>query len=244
MLFRRLAPLPAVLVGLSLLAQSPSAEAAFSLKLTSGAQTVTITDGDNVGPDVDGAPAANQIQYDNTNFNFFDVSITVTTNSPGATILDQNGNPVLAGRVRDVTLTTRYFGMGSGTLTFDVSSDGFNLGPAGSGIGLESRFGGDILTGNGSNATFTSSVNGTTTPVLTLVAPNPTTIVTSAAATIPSNPFTISNQMVLNLVQGGQANLTGTSTVAVPAPAGIVLALTGLPVLGLSRWIRRRKQPT
>jgi hypothetical protein len=152
MILRRLVPLPAVLVGLALLAHAPSAQAAFSLTLTSGANTVTITDGDIVGPDIDEAAAAKQIQYNNTNFNFFDVSITVTTNSPGAVILDQNGNPVLAGRVRDVTLTTRYFGMGSGTLTFDVTSDGFNLGPAGSQSVLESRFGGDILTGNGSNA--------------------------------------------------------------------------------------------
>jgi len=32
------------------------------------------------------------------------------------------------------------------------------------------------------------------------------------------------------------------SQVAVPAPAGVVLALTGLPVLGLGRWLRRRQQ--
>jgi hypothetical protein len=227
-------------MGLSLLASSPSAEAAFSLKLTSGATNLTVNDGDAN----DSALAAGVIQYDNNNFNNFQVSVTIRTNSPGAVILDQNGNAVLAGQVRDVTLTTRHIGMGLGTIQFDVVSDGFNLGPAGSGSGMESRFGGDLLTGTGSSASFVSTVGATSTPVLTLTAPNPNTIATTVPITIPSNPFSITNRMVLNLVSLGTANLTGTTTVAVPAPGGLVLALTGLPLLGLSRWIRRRKQST
>ena len=36
------------------------------------------------------------------------------------------------------------------------------------------------------------------------------------------------------------SNILMGNTTLVPAPAGLVLALTGLPVLGLGRWLRRR----
>jgi len=40
----------------------------------------------------------------------------------------------------------------------------------------------------------------------------------------------------------GAANFTVTTLAPVPAPAGLVLALTGLPMLGIGGWIRRCRQ--
>ena len=52
--------------------------------------------------------------------------------------------------------------------------------------------------------------------------------------------FTISNVVI---PAGGSLQLTGTATVtsAVPAPAGLVLAVAGMPVFGLGAWVRRRR---
>jgi len=38
------------------------------------------------------------------------------------------------------------------------------------------------------------------------------------------------------------ANVSASSVASVPAPAGLVLALSGLPVLGIGTWLRRRRQ--
>jgi len=68
------------------------------------------------------------------------------------------------------------------------------------------------------------------------------TVVKGTTASIPfalSNEFHIAN---LSIGVGAQLSLTGSTTLAaVPAPAGIVLALTGLPCLGIGTWFRRRK---
>jgi hypothetical protein len=55
-----------------------------------------------------------------------------------------------------------------------------------------------------------------------------------------SSPYTLTNVTTLNLSQGGMLQSTGTTTVATPAPAGALLALTGVPFLGLG-LLRRRK---
>jgi len=38
------------------------------------------------------------------------------------------------------------------------------------------------------------------------------------------------------------ANVSGSTVASVPAPAALVLALTGAPVLGVGTWLRRRRQ--
>jgi hypothetical protein len=42
---------------------------------------------------------------------------------------------------------------------------------------------------------------------------------------------------------GGTIGFTTSTAAALPAPAGIVLALSGAPLLGLGHWLRRRRQP-
>jgi hypothetical protein len=38
------------------------------------------------------------------------------------------------------------------------------------------------------------------------------------------------------------ANVSASTVATAPAPAGLVLALTGVPVLGIGSWLRRRRQ--
>jgi len=67
---------------------------------------------------------------------------------------------------------------------------------------------------------------------------------TVAAATTATIPFALSNEFhvsSLTLGAGAQYTLTGTTTLAVPEPATMVAALTGLPLLGIGAWARRRK---
>jgi len=68
---------------------------------------------------------------------------------------------------------------------------------------------------------------------------------TATTATSATPLYSLSNQLDLSgitLGSGAQLNLTGTTTLsAVPAPGGVVLALTGLPFLGLGNWLRRRR---
>jgi len=62
---------------------------------------------------------------------------------------------------------------------------------------------------------------------------------------LSTTPFSLSNEFrVIGLTIGGgeSLQLTGTTKlVNVPAPAGLVLALAGLPILGAGHWLRRRK---
>jgi len=60
-------------------------------------------------------------------------------------------------------------------------------------------------------------------------------------------PFSITDVLTFNFKMdagSGQAtaNVSGSTVASVPAPAGIVLALTGLPFLGIGAWLRRRRQ--
>jgi len=45
-----------------------------------------------------------------------------------------------------------------------------------------------------------------------------------------------------SVIDGGAVNFASFAPTAAPAPAGIVLALSGLPCLGIGHWLRRRRQ--
>ncbi len=60
--------------------------------------------------------------------------------------------------------------------------------------------------------------------------------------------YSLSNAGAYEMTAGTSINIVGSSTTAtspnppaMPAPAGLVLALTGAPVLGLGYWLRRRR---
>jgi len=68
-----------------------------------------------------------------------------------------------------------------------------------------------------------------------------------AISIVPGSvPFTMTTKYVFTVTttgtNTGDFNVSGSLTAAVPVPAGLVLALTGLPTLGLGAWLRRRRQ--
>jgi len=71
---------------------------------------------------------------------------------------------------------------------------------------------------------------------------------TSVNPSVPGGvPFSMTSSILYDVTltgAGGQHSFNSSFnlTAAVPAPAGVVLALTGLPVLGIGGWIRRRRQ--
>lgn len=86
--------------------------------------------------------------------------------------------------------------------------------------------------------TFTSSLNGTTTTPLTATAPS--TQITSTPATPASNPYDVSNLIVIHqLATGDTDNISATTNVyATPEPATFAMALSALPLVALA--LRRR----
>ena len=80
-----------------------------------------------------------------------------------------------------------------------------------------------------------------------LQGPNSTTGDYLASGTSPGgiggNPFAMSNKLTITFSGKGSLNSDGTTTAfAAPEPASMALWLTGLPVLGLSRFWRRRQR--
>jgi len=63
-------------------------------------------------------------------------------------------------------------------------------------------------------------------------------IVPSATPFSLTNIVTFTGQSTVNEIVGG----SWTTTAAVPAPAGLLLALVGIPTLGIGAWFRRRPQ--
>jgi hypothetical protein len=94
----------------------------------------------------------------------------------------------------------------------------------------------------GGKVTTTHSLNG-----VALIGPQVLTGVGSIDNTVVASPgggatFAMSNDSFLHLTGiASSAQFTVTTQVSpVPAPAGLVLALTGMPVLAFGGWVRRR----
>jgi hypothetical protein len=55
-------------------------------------------------------------------------------------------------------------------------------------------------------------------------------------------PYALGGELNISLAAGASLNtVSGKTEVIAPAPAGLLLALTGAPVLGVGAWIRRRR---
>lgn len=162
--------------------------------------------------------------------NFANVTLTVTTNSPGN---------LVRGQLQDIQLDTRNTSATADTITVTVSSDGFTLpGSPGSHVQLKSDL---ASSGNDGTGTFTSSIDGTPTPLLTLTGNGD---VFNSIGEIRGTTYTMTNTMTETLSGGQTGQLTGTSTVtAAPEPTTLAAALIGLglPLAGTVRRMRRRR---
>ena len=138
----------------------------------------------------------------------------------------------------------------SGALTIEYSRNGYTAPLPGLNV-LTSNVSGTFAAGSTGSVTLTQGYGGTnllytnTVPVLhgTFATPN------SYSSNISQNiisvtPYSFTSTVVLNFAGSGQFLGDGTISLAppsgVPVPAGLVLALTGLPALGLFSRLRRR----
>jgi hypothetical protein len=181
----------------------------------------------------------------------FKVVFFGTTANPGSL----GGSSNLMTSTTEVTNTT-----GSPhTLNINVTEQDYTFpGTSGSTLSMTSHIGGTVTTGGpsqtltfqsfadnlnrdfGTDATTTST--GKQTPDVTgSMASSYKNDATPATFSRTSTLYSVTVTNALALVAGGDLNYGSTTTLAAtPAPAGLVLALTGLPALGIGGWLRRR----
>jgi len=252
--FKLLPQAAVLLAGAVLLATPPPAQASFQLRATSydASGNLVSSQIQNSG----GGPGSAQV----ASFSLSDFSVTIVTNI-------SNTGPGFSSHSSTVNLTYNGpAGATSHTLLVEVLGDSYTNPTAGtlsviSSNGSPSTSGllannvqmtSGVINGNvalGANATLATtplgSQLGMTTGVGTMgsassvLVPNPA----SGSPFAIANPFTFYQTYTFGLFQtsGQSGSLTaGSTVVATPAPAGLVLALSGLPVLGGAGWLRRR----
>jgi len=104
-----------------------------------------------------------------------------------------------------------------------------------------------INPGGSATPTTSASASVTGTGFTNTTAPlvfNPGTV---SAIVNSSTPFTLTEKLVYTFTVSGNPVIASggsstTLTATVPVPAGVVLALSGLPVLGAGAWLRRRRK--
>jgi len=138
------------------------------------------------------------------------------------------------------------------TLAVYVSQTNYTL-PTGAKLNVESGLGGSVITGTvGLAGIFQAYAdknnallgNSFTTGSQTAIQSG-TTLQTGSAFGVFNRdvtPFSLTTVTTLNLSGGALVNFADHENVTpAPAPAGLALALTALPCLGIGSWLRRRK---
>jgi hypothetical protein len=245
--FRNSLPFVALLVGASMLGAPTQARAAFSVEV--------LVDG-NVQSGV--TVLSNIYSYTGS---LFSVSGSLLES-------DINGALITVGDNAQVTTT---FSSGTHTIQILATYQGFTI-PNTTPVTLTSSTAGGTLGGNNTgtmtvgaqyygvlsstNGQFVLPTGSNNTPVMTgngsvagvNTAPLPFTPSTSAASVASATPFSLTSDMMYTVAASGDINgdtigvSVSTSANAVPAPPGLVLALSSLPCLGLGQWLRRRKK--
>lgn len=185
--------------------------------------------------------ATNTVSATNGTYGDFTITgLSYIANRPGGTI----------GRVSGGTIDVS--GTGAHTLTIEVSATDFTK-PSGPGGFLGNAVGGTLVSGANITGDATGYVDRGNSIFGTGDVATPTA--TFDSSTSPSGSFSADTHVggfnlsipysltqVLDFKTQGSTEFNATSnvTVAVPAPGALVLALTGLPFVGLGWWRRRR----
>jgi len=223
----------AALVGAAILGAPTQAQAAFKMTLSDSDGNSFVVNDNNIplGTALDLDPTSGQIIFTGA-LGAFNIQISVgTSNAPGTPSLAQL-------TINNTSISSLGFA-GDKTVTVTLSDTGFTS-PTGL-TTMESQLSTTQLPAN-SNVTFQSFLNGNPGTLLNLNTVGGTRI--GNAVNITSTPFTLANTTTYTVHGQGvgttlTVQTTGLTAVAVPAPAGLVLALTGLPVAGFG-WLRRR----
>lgn len=241
----------AVVVAAALFCTHSSAEAGFQATFRAGAAEKTVVDG-GVG-DADGI-VNNEINVSSLVVGSYTFTSTLqTTNTPGGGTISfvESG-------------TNRIQGTGATTVEVVASANGFTSPTSPPPLEANSGMTGQFLSATtpGNQGTFSyNAYYDTTNTLATNDAGTGIGNGTSAIITHPSPGNNASNDteifsnsttpFTLTLVLRAQFHTaTGTNSVdldgtlsvqPIPAPAGLILALSGMPVLGLGAWLRRRR---
>jgi hypothetical protein len=229
--FRNLTPLVvAALVGAAILGAPSRADAGFTLTLSDGTTTKTVTDGG--AGDLD--TTSGQIIFSGS-IGSFNIDLSVgTSNSESGAIPAQL-------TINNTTISSLGF-TGTKQLTITLADTNFSAPAAGWTSILSSQLSTTQVPTN-SAVTFQSFINGTGGSLLSLS--NVGGVTGADQMTIPSDPYTLANVTTYTVVGQGlgtsvTVQTTGlTQVTPVPAPSGVVLALTALPCLGVGGWLRR-----
>jgi len=226
------------MIGAVVLGAPSQANAAFTLSVQQdgGAITQVATGAD-----------FSALSYTNT-FGDFRITLLGVSSDNGAALSD------LLGAVTSIQNTSG----ATHTLRILASQTNYTL-PGGSPLNVESGLGGSLIVGTtlGLNGVFQAYADknnnllglGDYTNGPQSAAQAGTTFDTGSAsglfARIAGSPYSLSSVVTLTIGGGGTVNYSNhvnvTPTATTPAPAGVVLALTGLPCLGFGTWLRRRK---
>jgi len=220
-----------------------SAKAAFVMTITvldANTNTViaseTINDNNTpAGTATDLSPAVGRIIFDGSIGGFDIQTSTGTSNAPGTPTLAQL-------TINNLSIDSDGLAVGDNrTVVITLSDTGFTS-PLGAAT-VESQLSTTQLP-TGTTVDFVSQLNGVDLSPLGLGTVGGTRV--TDQVTIGTNPFTLANVTTFTVLgQGLNTGLTiqttGLTAVAVPAPAGLLLALTGLPALGFGYMLRRRK---
>ena len=239
--FRKLAALALVAWG-GFWATPPPARADFELTLSeagSSVSSLTLSDTSQGTPGV--------IQYSGNFGNFWLQFTFATSNSPGTAA----GNGIVT--IANTNLTNK--DSVAHTLTISVSSTGF-ITP---GIDQLYSTASGSITRYSASGDFTSYVDRNNTLFGTSDIAAPTLSFSGAALTnnasfsgtsisdnfsVGNNAYSITNVSDYTLAGGGSLTLSGgNSETVAPAPSGVVLALSGVPLLAVGCWLRRRRGP-
>jgi hypothetical protein len=232
--------LAAVVAVAALFGSASSAEATFSLRITTTVGVTTITDG---GPgDTDGL-VNNKISFNYSDSAYNVIGFMAFTNAPGSAnlaILDTS----FTFATFDPSTSTNTTG---GAASLEVSATGYNS-PVGNPLTLLSKINGN---GNGSGTltdqgyiTTNGALFDTSGATPGLQGPfNINSGYGNSATTsyTGGTPFTLTDVINVNLDPGSNTSGDAQLTVTTPAPAGLVLALVGMPVFGVGAYIRRRR---
>jgi len=224
----------AALVGYAYLGAPTPAHAAFNIYLDSGSgQTLVATGNADFG-----------IASFSGTYNGFVVKVLAATSDNGATLSD----------LQSSTLSVQNTNASTKTLTVTVTQTNYSL-PAGTPLFVESGLSGSISSGTlGMTGIFqayadkNNAVQGTggfTNGVQNGIQSGSTYDTGSKIGLFnrtAGSPYSLTTVSTLMMSAGGKVNLSSTVNVTpVPAPAGVVLALSSLPFLGIGTWLRRRR---
>jgi hypothetical protein len=250
----------AVAVAGGLIGTSSSADAAFRMRVETGTTTgpgVVITDGVNeTGAAAGGAGQSDLIMFSGA-IGQFVLNVTTGVSTPfmvAPTFFE-------AQDLNNITINST----GAGTLRIILAKDGYGAATPDGNVAFRSEVGGTLTAPAGSSITFSSyaddanvipSLGGNVNPVGPLAAVTgigggssvSVTQTFGVGAFSGSNGVNFFKTGTYSMYQVATVTFTGAGSVSwdhaigtAPAPAGLILALTALPTLGLGAWVRRRK---